>query len=240
MVPSMSSTTALAPLQTGPVVVHPADLLHRVLEPRRHQDGAQIDLNAASATRAARLADRTAAKVATARTRVPMAVANDGDGRPVRRQTIDAGHDARARVLTPVRRPIASAGRLADSAACSITSPSSAPTSTERRLLRRRPRLPRRRPGHGVRWRHRLRHPADADVLDWPPADRRRASARRTSPSPRPTGRRSGRSSSRRRNAGAEMLHEPRLWPEYHPNYYGAFVRDPDGNNVEAVCHTPE
>ena len=40
--------------------------------------------------------------------------------------------------------------------------------------------------------------------------------------------------------AGATVLHEPRLWPEYHPNYYGAFVRDPDGNNVEAVCHTPE
>lgn len=39
---------------------------------------------------------------------------------------------------------------------------------------------------------------------------------------------------------GAEVLHEPRLWPEYHPNYYGAFVRDPDGNNVEAVCHRPE
>ena len=37
--------------------------------------------------------------------------------------------------------------------------------------------------------------------------------------------------------AGAEVLHEPRLWPEYHPNYYGAFVRDPDGNNVEAVFH---
>lgn len=36
---------------------------------------------------------------------------------------------------------------------------------------------------------------------------------------------------------GAEPLHEPRLWPEYHENYYGAFVRDPDGNNVEAVFH---
>jgi len=36
----------------------------------------------------------------------------------------------------------------------------------------------------------------------------------------------------------AETLHEPRLWPEYHAHYYGAFVRDPDGNNVEAVCHT--
>jgi len=39
---------------------------------------------------------------------------------------------------------------------------------------------------------------------------------------------------------GAEVLHEPRLWPEYHPTYYGAFVRDPDGNNVEAVCHSAE
>ena len=40
--------------------------------------------------------------------------------------------------------------------------------------------------------------------------------------------------------AGAEVLHEPRVWPEYHAHYYGAFVRDPDGNNVEAVCHLPE
>jgi catechol 2,3-dioxygenase-like lactoylglutathione lyase family enzyme len=39
---------------------------------------------------------------------------------------------------------------------------------------------------------------------------------------------------------GAEVLHEPRVWPEYHADYYGAFVRDPDGNNVEAVCHTPD
>lgn len=39
---------------------------------------------------------------------------------------------------------------------------------------------------------------------------------------------------------GAEVLHEPRVWPEYHAGYYGAFVRDPDGNNVEAVHHTFE
>jgi predicted lactoylglutathione lyase len=44
---------------------------------------------------------------------------------------------------------------------------------------------------------------------------------------------------------GATSLHEPRLWPAYHPNYYGsnyygAFVRDPDGNNLEAVCHDGE
>lgn len=36
---------------------------------------------------------------------------------------------------------------------------------------------------------------------------------------------------------GAESLHAPRLWPEYHPGYFGAFVRDPDGNNIEAVFH---
>jgi catechol 2,3-dioxygenase-like lactoylglutathione lyase family enzyme len=31
----------------------------------------------------------------------------------------------------------------------------------------------------------------------------------------------------------------PGLRPHYHPNYYGAFVRDPDGHNIEAVCHNP-
>lgn len=39
---------------------------------------------------------------------------------------------------------------------------------------------------------------------------------------------------------GAEVLHPPALHPEYHETYYGAFVRDPDGNNVEAVCHRGE
>jgi catechol 2,3-dioxygenase-like lactoylglutathione lyase family enzyme len=38
---------------------------------------------------------------------------------------------------------------------------------------------------------------------------------------------------------GAEVLHRPRVWPEYHASYFAAFVRDPDGNNVEAVCHLP-
>jgi catechol 2,3-dioxygenase-like lactoylglutathione lyase family enzyme len=41
-------------------------------------------------------------------------------------------------------------------------------------------------------------------------------------------------------SAGAEVLHEPQEWPIYHAAYYGAFVRDPDGNNVEAVCHRTE
>jgi catechol 2,3-dioxygenase-like lactoylglutathione lyase family enzyme len=39
------------------------------------------------------------------------------------------------------------------------------------------------------------------------------------------------------RDLGAEVLHEPREWPEYHEGYYGVFVRDLDGNNVEAVTH---
>lgn len=32
----------------------------------------------------------------------------------------------------------------------------------------------------------------------------------------------------------------PGLRPQYHPHYYGAFIYDPDGNNTEAVCHTPQ
>ena len=36
---------------------------------------------------------------------------------------------------------------------------------------------------------------------------------------------------------GAVVLHAPRVFPEYHPGYYGVFLRDPDGHNVEAVHH---
>jgi catechol 2,3-dioxygenase-like lactoylglutathione lyase family enzyme len=39
------------------------------------------------------------------------------------------------------------------------------------------------------------------------------------------------------RKANAEILHEPRVWPEYHTGYYAVFFRDPDGNNVEAAHH---
>ncbi len=38
--------------------------------------------------------------------------------------------------------------------------------------------------------------------------------------------------------AGATDNGGPGLREIYHPHYYGAFVLDPDGNNVEAVCHT--
>lgn len=40
--------------------------------------------------------------------------------------------------------------------------------------------------------------------------------------------------------AGGKDNGGPGLRPHYHPNYYGAFVFDPDGNNIEAVCHGPE
>ena len=40
-------------------------------------------------------------------------------------------------------------------------------------------------------------------------------------------------------NAGARDNGAPGLRAHYHPNYYGAFVLDPDGHNIEAVCHTP-
>jgi len=35
---------------------------------------------------------------------------------------------------------------------------------------------------------------------------------------------------------GAEILNEPRLWPEYGPDYYAVFIRDPAGNNLELKC----
>ena len=39
--------------------------------------------------------------------------------------------------------------------------------------------------------------------------------------------------------AGGTDNGAPGLRPQYHPGYYGAYVLDPDGNNVEAVCHQP-
>jgi catechol 2,3-dioxygenase-like lactoylglutathione lyase family enzyme len=41
-------------------------------------------------------------------------------------------------------------------------------------------------------------------------------------------------------SAGAKDNGEPGERPHYHAGYYGAFVIDPDGNNIEAVCHIPE
>ena len=40
--------------------------------------------------------------------------------------------------------------------------------------------------------------------------------------------------------AGGRDNGAPGLRLQYHPHYYGAFVFDPDGNNIEAVCHLPE
>jgi catechol 2,3-dioxygenase-like lactoylglutathione lyase family enzyme len=41
-------------------------------------------------------------------------------------------------------------------------------------------------------------------------------------------------------SAGGKDNGPPGLRPQYHENYYGAFVLDPDGHNIEAVCHQPE
>jgi catechol 2,3-dioxygenase-like lactoylglutathione lyase family enzyme len=40
--------------------------------------------------------------------------------------------------------------------------------------------------------------------------------------------------------AGGRDNGPPGIRAHYHPNYYGAFVLDPDGHNVEAVCHLPD
>ena len=39
--------------------------------------------------------------------------------------------------------------------------------------------------------------------------------------------------------AGGTDNGAPGVRAHYHPNYYGAYVLDPDGNNIEAVCHAP-
>jgi catechol 2,3-dioxygenase-like lactoylglutathione lyase family enzyme len=40
--------------------------------------------------------------------------------------------------------------------------------------------------------------------------------------------------------AGGTDNGAPGLRPHYHESYYAAYVRDPDGNHIEAVCHRPE
>jgi hypothetical protein len=41
-------------------------------------------------------------------------------------------------------------------------------------------------------------------------------------------------------DAGGTDDGPPGLRPRYHASYFGAFVRDPDGHRIEAVCHAPE
>jgi catechol 2,3-dioxygenase-like lactoylglutathione lyase family enzyme len=40
--------------------------------------------------------------------------------------------------------------------------------------------------------------------------------------------------------AGGKDNGQPGIRPHYHPDYYGAFVLDPDGHNIEAVCRSPQ
>ena len=107
----------------------------------------------------------------------------------------------------------------------------------QRRLLRRRARPARRRPRHGGRRRHRLRRPAVRDF--WIGRQQTGDGFRETHIAFQAPDRAAVRAFFDAALAtGAEPLHEPQLWPQYHPTYYGAFVRDPDGNNVEAVTHS--
>lgn len=41
-------------------------------------------------------------------------------------------------------------------------------------------------------------------------------------------------------DGGGDDAGKPGLRPHYHPNYYAAFVLDPDGHKIEAVCHKPD
>ena len=63
---------------------------------------------------------------------------------------------------------------------------------------------------------------------------------RARAPSPRVRGRdagtRSTLSTQRAVAAGAEILHAPRLWPQYHPEYYATFFLDPDGFRLEVAA----
>ena len=83
-----------------------------------------------------------------------------------------------------------------------------------------------------------LRRAAQAGLLD------RRRQTRRCPRShvafrARVRARRSTRFTARRSHAGGRDNGAPGLRAHYHPNYYGAFVLDPDGHNIEAVCHPP-
>ena len=60
------------------------------------------------------------------------------------------------------------------------------------------------------------------------------------SPSPPRPAPRSTPSTPPRSPPAAATMARPGCGPIISPNYYGAFVLDPDGINVEAVCHRPE
>ena len=102
-------------------------------------------------------------------------------------------------------------------------------------VLRRRPRAARRGAGHGGRRRHRLRPPARrrpsgsaaADGRRFP-GDPYRLQAARQSRGPWPSSR------PPRRSAPRSLHDAAGLARSITPTYYGAFVRDPDGNNIEA------
>ena len=78
---------------------------------------------------------------------------------------------------------------------------------------------------------------AGAKPFFWLSAHVRRPPGRCTWPSPPPTRPRSAPSTPQPSRPAAPTTAAPASAPDYHPTYYGAFVLDPDGNNVEAVHH---
>ena len=117
---------------------------------------------------------------------------------------------------------------------CSITSAFAFRISPEHGLLPSRARPHRVRRDHGVPGRRRARRGRQARPVDHedgaaaqPDARRVRLGARRAST----------RSTARRSSAGAVDNGGPGLRADYHPHYYSAFVLDPEGNNIEVVCH---
>ena len=95
----------------------------------------------------------------------------------------------------------------------------------ERCLLRRNPRDDRRAENHGLRRGHRIRRPTDARLLARKQTTGQgfRESHIAFSAPDRAT---VDAFIEAAKQAGAEVLHPPRVWPEYHANYYGGFVRD--------------
>ena len=96
----------------------------------------------------------------------------------------------------------------------------------------------RRTPRDGLRGGHRLRCTEQARVLDRP-VDHR-PGVRQTHIAFVAPDRAAVRAFFQAAvSVDAELFHEPHVWPGYHPGYYGAFVRDPDGSNFEAGCCAP-
>ena len=222
-----------APSSRCPVVVHPTDLLDGVVQPRRDQHGPEIDPERLFGHPGRAVGRADGREGGDRQDERPERRGERSDGRPFRGH--EHGQNTRPDRRTGPRPP----GVMADSGHARPRLHPVRRLRPQHRLLRQRPRAARWDPRHGGRRCHRLRHPAGAHVLD-----RRQQTGdgfRETHIAFRALNRAAVRAFvDAARATGAEVLHEPKVWPEYFATYYGGFVRDPDGNNVEAVCLSPE